>query len=164
MSEQDSNPKSNKKRNILIGIIIASVITGYVIMPKSTKIEFIDASENYVWVDAMIDSDLGTGLPLNYYNITIPNHEVKYDHHFYAQAFYNKTLDFCAKKPFLECNEIMMQMINEGNFRQQAGELNMTMKDRVSPVCFDNTKHAFCKSPMDLEDHLVKMKVMNKTD
>ena len=164
MSERPK-PKEKSFGNVaLLAVsIFFIVIIAYVLAPKSTLIEFIDASEDYVWVDMKIDSDLGTGWLWNYYNITIPNHRIDYEHHFYAQAFYNKTKIFCEKKPFLNCSDVMMDVINEGIFRQQAGELNLTMVDRVSENCFDNFKHIHCKSPKDLESLLVSKGIMNKT-
>ena len=163
MSEHEKKPKSFGNFAVLLAAIICIVVISYVLYPKTTLIEFIDASKDYVWVEKKIDSDLGTGWIYNYYNITIPNHEVDYEHHFYAQAFYNKTKSFCDKKPFLNCSNIMMEMIDEGNFRQQAGELNLTMVDRVSDVCFDNFKYIHCKSPKDLEALLVSKGIMNKS-
>lgn len=164
MSDQPNKPKSFGNFAILIASIFCVAVIAYAYYPKTTLIEFIDASEDYVWVEKKINSDLGTGWIYNYYNITIPNHRVDYEHHFYAQAFYNQTKLFCEKKPFLGCSSIMMEMIEEGNFRQQAGEQNLNMTHRISENCFENPGvYVFCKSPKDLEEFLVEKGIMNKS-
>lgn len=154
--EEEQKRDSKFQKFIIIGCSI--MLVGFAVlfmMPTTTKIILNESSTGYVWAEAEFKQDFG--LVNHDYNVTIDKVKCDSDGHcYYGQAFYKQMPKLCNSKPFENCKEIILKIIDDGNFAQQAGELNLTKNDLQEDGCYDNGKYAHCRNSAILEEHLKK--------
>lgn len=152
----DDQKKEKLANKILIICVVALVVfvTIIFVFPSKITLELNESSTGKVWAkDSFYQS---FRMSNDNYNITINKADCRDDGFcYYGKAFLRKVPDFCKSKPFDECEKNVYRIIENGNFRQQASELNMTDADLQKDGCYDNGKFAHCKSPLELKNHLV---------